>query len=68
MKIKSLHNFRHQHLSLLCKEVKYQFSVVKRFGKLMSMETMLCLYLAFILPHFYCYLENSPKKIPALIG
>ena len=30
-----------------------QFSVMTRFGKLMSTETMLRLYKAFILPHFY---------------
>ena len=35
------------------KLVNNQFSVTTRFGKLMSTETMLRLYKAFILPHFY---------------
>ena len=38
----------------LCKKVNNQFSVMTRFGKLISTETMLRLYKAFILPHF-CY-------------
>ena len=42
-----------QHVSSICKKVNNQFSVMTRFGKLMSTETMLCLYKAFILPHFY---------------
>ena len=37
----------------LCKKVNNQFSVMTRFGKLMSTEAMLCLYKALILPHFY---------------
>ena len=35
------------------KLVNNQFSVMTRFGKLMSTETMLRLYKAYILPHFY---------------
>ena len=42
-----------QHVSSICKKVNNQFSVMTRFGKLMSTETMLRLYKAFILPHFY---------------
>ena len=38
---------------LFVKEVNSQFSVMIRFGKLMSSETMICLYKAFILPHLY---------------
>ena len=44
-----------QHVSSICKKVNNQFSVMTRFGKLMSTETMLRLYKAFILLHFhYC--------------
>ena len=42
-----------QHVSSICKKVTNQFSVMTRFGKLMSTETMLRLYEVFILPHFY---------------
>ena len=42
-----------QHVSSICKKVNNPFSVTTRFGKLMSTETMLPLYKAFILPHFY---------------
>ena len=45
------------HLSnispLFVKEVNTQFSVMIRFGKLMSSETTICLYTAFIVPHLY---------------
>ena len=41
-----------QHVSSICKKVNNQFSVMTRFGKLISTETMLRLYKAFILPHF----------------
>lgn len=44
-----------QDVFSICKKVNSQFSIKRRFGKLMSIETMLCLYKAFILPHFhYC--------------
>ena len=33
-----------QHVSSICKKVNNQFSVMTRFGKLMSTETMLRLY------------------------
>ena len=42
-----------QHVSSICKKLKSRLSVMTRFGKLMSTETMLRLYNAFILPHFY---------------
>ena len=46
-----------QHVSSISKKVNNQFSVMTRFGKLMSTETMLRLYKAFILPHFhYCFM------------
>ena len=43
----------YSNVSSICEKVNNQFSVMTRFGKLMSTETMLCLYKAFILPHFY---------------
>ena len=44
-----------QHVSSISKKVNNQFSIMTMFGKLMSTETMLRLYKAFILPHFhYC--------------
>ena len=42
-----------QHVSSICKKVNNQFGVMTRFGKRMSIETMLCLFKAFILPRFY---------------
>ena len=42
-----------QHVSALCNKVNNQFSVMTRFGELMSTETMLRLYKASILPQFY---------------
>ena len=42
-----------QHVSSICKKENNQFSVMTRFGKLMSTEAMLRFYKAFILPHFY---------------
>ena len=44
-----------QHVSSICKKVNNEFSVMTRFGKLMSTATMLRLYKAFILPHFYYF-------------
>ena len=43
-----------QHVSSICKKVNNQLSVMIRFGKRMSIETMLCLFKTFILPCFYC--------------
>ena len=40
-------------MSSIRRKVNNQFSVMTRFGELMSTETMLRLYKAFILPHFY---------------
>ena len=43
-----------QHVSSICKKVNNQFGVMTRFRcLLMSTETMLRLYKALILPHFY---------------
>ena len=58
-----------QHVSSICKKVNNQFSVMTRFGKLISTDPMLRLYKAFILPHFcYCSMvghfsskQNSDK-------
>ena len=42
-------------MSSICKKLKNQLSVMTRFGILMSTETMLRLYKAFIHRHFhYC--------------
>ena len=41
-----------QHVSSICKKVNNQFSVMTRVGKLISTETMLRLYKAFILLTF----------------
>ena len=61
-------NFK-DHISSVCKKINNQFSVFKRFGKLISSEIMLRLYKAFILPHFhycsmiwhFCNSEDSVK-------
>ena len=42
-----------QHVSSICKKLKNQLSVMTRFGKLMSTETMLRLDKAFIHRHFH---------------
>ena len=43
------------HVSVICKKINNQFNVIRRFRKLINMETLLKLYKAFILPHFfYC--------------
>ena len=54
---------------LYAKKINNQFSVFKRFGKLISSEIMLRLYKVFILPHFhycsmiwhFCNSEDSVK-------
>ena len=54
-------------MSSICKKGKNQFSVMTRFGKLMSTETMLHLYKAFIHPHIcYCSMvwHFSSKQDP----
>ena len=42
-----------EHISKICKKVNNQFNVMMRFSNLISRETMLRLYKAFVLPHFY---------------
>ena len=61
-----------QHVSSICKKVNNQFSVMTRFGKLMSTETMLRLHRAFILPHFYycsmvCYFSRKQDSYKLVI-
>ena len=41
------------HISVICKKINNQFNVMLRFRKLIDKETLLKLYKAFILPHFY---------------
>ena len=45
-------NFK-RHITILCEKMNNQFNVIRRFRKLISTSTMLRLYKAFILPHFY---------------
>ena len=45
-------NFR-EHIDTICNKINSQFNVMTRFGKLLSSDTLLHLYKAFILPHFY---------------
>ena len=45
-------NFK-EHIATICKTINSQYSVMTRFGKLVSSATLLRLYKAFILPHFY---------------
>ncbi|RMX59939.1 hypothetical protein pdam_00001097 [Pocillopora damicornis] len=61
-------NFK-EHISSVRKKINNQFSVFKRFGKLISTEIMLRLYKTFMLPHFhycsmiwhFCNSEDSVK-------
>ena len=41
------------HVSVICKKINNQFNVMLRFRKLINKETLLKLYKALILPHFY---------------
>ena len=41
------------HISVICKKINNQFHVMLRFRKRIDKETILKLYKAFILPHFY---------------
>ena len=41
------------HVSVICKKINNQFNVMLTFRKLINKETLLKLYKAFILPHFY---------------
>jgi len=43
----------HNHVSAVCKKINNQFNVMLRFRKLINKKTLLKLYKAFILPHFY---------------
>jgi len=45
-------NFR-EHLATICNKINSQFSAMTRFGKLVSSDTLLRLYKAFILPPFH---------------
>ena len=45
-------NFK-EHIATICNMINSQYSVMTRFGKLVSSDTLLRLYKAFILPHFY---------------
>ena len=45
-------NFK-EHLATIWNKINSQYSVMTRFGKLVSSDTLLRLYKAFILPHFY---------------
>ena len=43
------------HVGSICKKISKQIAVVSRFRKLLSIQTKLTLYKAYILPHFtYC--------------
>ena len=42
-----------EHLATICNKINSQYSVMTRFGKLVSSDTLPRLYKAFILPHFY---------------
>ncbi len=58
-----------KHLATIYKKINSQFSVMTRFGKFVSSDTLMRLYKAFILPHFYycstvwhfCNTRNSEK-------
>ena len=41
------------HVSVICKKINNQLNVMLRFWKLINKETLLKLYKALILPHFY---------------
>ena len=45
-------NFK-EHFATICNKINSQYSVMTRFGKLVSSDTLLRLYKAFILLHFY---------------
>ena len=43
------------HVASICKKISKQIAVISRFRKLLSIQTKLTLYKAYILPHFtYC--------------
>ena len=41
------------HVSVICKKINNKFNVMLKFRRLINKETLLKLYKAFILPHFY---------------
>ena len=41
------------HVSVICKKINNKFNLMLTFRKLINKETLLKLYGAFILPHFY---------------
>jgi len=45
-------NFK-EHLATICKKINSRYGAMTRFGKLVSSDTLLGLYKAFILPYFY---------------
>ena len=57
------------YVSVICTKINDQFNVMLRFRKLINKETLLKLYKAFILPHFYycssvwylCGVRNADK-------
>ena len=42
------------HVSVICKKINNKFNVMLKFRRLINKETLLKLYKAFILPHFFC--------------
>ena len=50
---RSKDDYQLNHVSVICKKINNQFNVMLRFRKLINKETLLNLYKAFILPHFY---------------
>ena len=61
-------------ISTICKKINNQFNVTLRLQKLISSDTKLKLYKAFILPHFYycstvwhfCGVQYNSEKLEAL--
>ena len=57
------------YISTICEKINSQFNVMLRFRKLISKDTLLRLYKAFIIPHFnycssvwhFCGMRNSEK-------
>ena len=54
-------NFK-EHLATICNKINSQYSVMTRFGKLVSSDTLLRLYKAFILPHFYYCIFTTAQQ------
>ena len=62
MEIASKFNFSKQ-MSDVCKKINNQFNVMLRFRKLMRRDTLLKLYKAYILPHFFSYFEKNSSYV-----